>query len=171
MQMVKRAFIVFMVAWIAIIVLMPKREFYYKLEEELAKHEVILNEESIDEGLFSLNLKEVSIYFKGINIATVEEIKLATFILYSCVELRALQVDDSLKNMVPPKTDEATAIHSVFSPFKVLVDASGTFGAMTGSIDLRAQKVRLDFNESKNLEMLKPQLRQEGKGWVYETSF
>ena len=63
MQMVKRAFIVFMVAWIAIIVLMPKREFYYKLEEELAKHEVILNEESIDEGLFSLNLKEVSIYF------------------------------------------------------------------------------------------------------------
>jgi len=38
--MVKRAFIVFMVAWLAIIVLMPKREFYYKLEEELAKYDI-----------------------------------------------------------------------------------------------------------------------------------
>jgi len=171
MQMVKRAFIVFMVAWLAIIVLMPKREFYYKLEEELAKYDIILNEETIDEGLFSLDLKQVSIYVKGINVATVEEMKLATFIFYSCVELRALQVDDSLKNMVPSKTDKATAMHSVFSPFKVLVDASGTFGEMSGSIDLRAQKVRLDFNESKNIEMLKPQLRKEGEGWVYETSF
>ncbi len=169
--MVKRAFIVFMVAWLAIIVLMPKREFYYKLEEELAKYDIILNEETIDEGLFSLDLKQVSIYVKGINVATVEEMKLATFIFYSCIELRALQVDDSLKNMVPSKTDKATAMHSVFSPFKVLVDASGTFGEMSGSIDLRAQKVRLDFNESKNIEMLKPQLRKEGEGWVYETSF
>jgi hypothetical protein len=169
--MVKRAFIVFMVAWLAIIVLMPKREFYYKLEEELAKHEIILNEEAIDEGLFSLDLKQVSIYFKGINVAKVEEMKLATFIVYSCIELRALQVDDSLKNMIPPKTDKVSAVHSILSPFKVLVDASGTFGEMSGTIDLRAQKVRLDFNESKNIEMLKPQLRKEGKGWVYETSF
>jgi len=171
MQMVKRGFIVFMVAWIAIIVLMPKREFFYKLEEELAKHEIVLNEEAIEEGMFSLNLKQVSIYFKGINVATVEEAKLATFIFYSCIELRSLQVDDSLKNMVPPKTDKATAIHSIFSPFSVLVDASGTFGEMSGSIDLRAHKIRLDFNESKSMEMLKPQLRKEGKGWVYETSF
>ena len=171
MQMVKRTFIIFMVAWLAIIVLMPKREFYYKLEEELAKYDIILNEETIDEGLFSLDLKQVSIYVKGINVATVEEMKLATFIVYSCVELRVLQVDDSLKNMVPSKTDKATAMHSVFSPFKVLVDASGTFGEMSGSIDLREQKVRLDFNESKNIEMLKPQLRKEGEGWVYETSF
>jgi len=133
--------------------------------------DIILNEETIDEGLLSLDLKQVSIYVKGINVATVEEMKLATFIFYSCVELRALQVDDSLKNMVPSKTDKATAMHSVFSPFKVLVDASGTFGEMSGSIDLRTQKVRLDFNESKNIEMLKPQLRKEGEGWVYETSF
>ena len=171
MQMVKKSLIVLAAAWIAIIVLMPKREFYYKLEEELAKHDVILNEESIDEGLFSLNLNQVTVYFKGINVATIEEVKLATLLLYSCIELRSIEVDDSLKTMVPQNTKQASASHSVLSPMEVLVDASGSFGSMSGSIDLSERKVRLDFNESKGLDMLKPQLKKEEKGWGYETSF
>lgn len=171
MQMVKKSLIVFMVAWIAIIVLMPKQEFYYKLEETLAKHEIMINEEEINEGLFSLNLKEVTVYFKGINVATIEEVKLATLLFYSCIELRTLKVDDSLKTMVPQKTEKAVATHSILSPLEVLVDASGSFGAMSGSIDLSERNVRLDFNESKNIQMLKPQLRKDEKGWVYETSF
>ena len=169
--MVKKSVIVFMVVWIAIIVFMPKREFYYKLEEELAKHEIVLNEENINEGLFSLNLERVTVYFKGISVATVEEVKLATLLLYSCVELRSLQVDDSLKTMVPPTTQKATATHSILSPMEIFVDASGSFGLMSGNIDLNERKIRLDFNQSKGIEMLKPQLRKDEKGWVYETSF
>ena len=42
MQMVKNSFIVLVVAWFAILVLMPKQEFYYKLEEALAKHEICI---------------------------------------------------------------------------------------------------------------------------------
>ena len=171
MQMVKKSLIIIVVAWLAIVVLMPKREFYYKLEEELSKHEVVLNEEKIDEGWFSLNLEQVKVYFKGIHVATVEEATLATLLFYSCIELRSLEVDDSLKKMVPQTTEKATASYSVLSPLNVMVDASGSFGAMSGTIDLNERKVRLDFNESKGLEMLKPQLRKEEKGWVYETSF
>jgi hypothetical protein len=51
------------------------------------------------------------------------------------------------------------------------VDAEGSFGGMTGTIDLNARTVHLDFNESKQIEMLKPQLKQSEKGWFYETSF
>ena len=150
---------------------MPKREFYYKLEEALAKHEVILNEESIDEGLFSLNLQGVTVYVKGINIATIGEVKLATLLFYSCIELRSLEVDDSLKAMVPKTTQEATAVHSILSPMEVLVDASGSFGLMSGNIDLGERNIHLDFNQSKGIEMLMPQLKKDEKGWVYETSF
>jgi|GEM_PF-1288561 len=171
MQMVKKSIIVFVIAWIAIIVLMPKQELYYKLEEELSKHEVILNEEEIDEGLFSLKLKQVTVYFKGINVATIEEMKIATLLFYSCMKVKSLQIDDSLKNMVPQHTQEAKATHAVWDPLEVSVEASGSFGAMAGSLDLAERNVRLDFNESKHLEMLKPQLRKEEKGWVYEASF
>ncbi len=60
MQVVKKGFIVFIVIWIAIVVLMPKKEFYYKLEEELVKHEIKLNEAKVSEGLFSLGLEKVT---------------------------------------------------------------------------------------------------------------
>ena len=171
MQMVRKSMIVLVVAWITIIVMMPKLELYYKLEEELLKHEIILNEEEIDEGLFSLKLKQVTVYFKGINVATIEEVKMATLLFYSCLKVQTLKVDDSLKTMVPQNTKEAKATHAVWSPFNLSVEASGTFGAMEGSIDLSERNMRLDFNESKSLQMLKPQLRKEEKGWVYETSF
>lgn len=171
MQMVKKSFIAFMVAWFAILVLMPKQEFYYKLEEELAKHEIKLNEGKINEGFFSLNLEQVTVYFKGINVATIEEVNLCTLLFYSSIELQSLHVDDSLKRMVPQETQKAVIMHSILSPLDLSVDASGSFGGMTGTIDLSERTVRLDFNESKNIEMLKPQLKKDEKGWVYETSF
>ncbi len=171
MQMVKKSGIVLIVAWFAIIVLMPKQEFYYKLEEELAKQEIELNEEKIDEGLFSLKLHQVTVYVKGIPVATIDEVALCTLLLYSSVELQELHVDDSLKRMLPQDTKQALFSHSILSPLKISVDAEGSFGGMTGSIDLGERQVHLDFNESKNIEMLKPQLKQSEKGWVYETSF
>ena len=171
MQMVKKSFIVLIVAWLGILVLMPKQELYYKLEEELAKQDIKLNEAKINEGLFSLTLHQVSVYYKGINVAAIEEVSLCTVLFYSSLELRSLQMDDSLKTMVPEETKKALLSHSILSPLNISVDASGSFGLMAGKIDLGERKVRLDFNESKNIEMLKPQLKKDEKGWFYETSF
>ncbi len=115
MQMVKKSFIAFIVAWFAILVLMPKQEFYYKLEEELARHEIKLNEGKMNEGFFSLTLKQVTVYFKGIPVATIEEMEFCTLLLYSSIELQALHVDDSLKMMVPQETKKAVLTHSIFA--------------------------------------------------------
>ena len=171
MQMVKKSLIVLMVAWFAILAFMPKQELYFKIEEELAKHEIELNEKEIHEGLFSLTLEEVTVYVKGINVATIQEVDLFTLLFYSSVELQSLHVDDSLKSMVPQKTQKALLSHSILVPLEVSVEARGSFGETEGTIDLSTRKVRLNFNESKNIEMLKPQLKKDEKGWVYETSF
>ncbi|UPT77582.1 hypothetical protein MN086_00145 [Sulfurovum sp. XGS-02] len=171
MQMVKKSGIVLIVAWFAILVMMPKQAFYYKLEEALAEQEIKLNEEKIDEGFFSLKLHQVTVYFKGIPVATIEEMGLCTLLFYSSLELQGLHVDDSLKRMVPQETKQAWLSHSILSPLEVSVDAEGSFGGLTGTIDLNARTVHLDFNESKHIEMLKPQLKKSEKGWFYETSF
>lgn len=171
MRMVKTGLMVFAATWLAILVLMPKQEFYYTLEKELAKHEIELNEEKINEGWFSLNLEQVSVYFKGIKVATIEEVNLYTFLFYSRIELQSLRMDDSLKSMVPQDTQRAVFAHAIFTPLEIPVDANGSFGLMSGSINLNKRTVHLEFNESKNIEMLKPQLKKDAKGWVYETSF
>lgn len=171
MQMVKKSLLVLFVVWLAIVILMPKQEIYYKLEEVLNSYEVTLNEETKSEGLFSLSLKGVTVYVKGINVATIEELNLFTLLFYSSVELDSLLMDDSLKMMLPQETESALLRHSILSPLDVSVAASGSFGALTGNIDISERTVHLDFNESKKLQMLKPSLKKSEKGWVYETSF
>jgi hypothetical protein len=72
---------------------------------------------------------------------------------------------------MPQETQEAEITYSLLSPLAVSIEASGDFGAMEGLADLKERKVRLDFNESSNIQMLKPQLKKDEKGWFYETSF
>lgn len=171
MSVVKTILTLCVIIWLALLVLMPKQELYYKLEETLLSQEIALNEEVIDEGFFGLSLKNVNVYLKGINVANIEEINLFTLLFYSSVEVKGLHMDDSLKTMVPQETEKSVLGHSVMAPFTVSVEALGSFGSMTGEIDLKTRKVHLDFNESKKLDMLKPQLKKGEKGWIYETSF
>jgi len=169
--MVKTILTLSLVIWLALVILMPKQELYYKLEEILFAQEIVFNEEEIEEGFFGLSLKNVSVYVKGINVANVEEVNLFTLIFYSSVEVKELRMDDSLKSMVPQETQKAILRHSVIAPYSVSVEALGSFGSMVGKIDLNERTVHLDFNESKNIAMLKPQLKKGEKGWNYETSF
>jgi len=171
MSMVKYILAIGFSLWFFIILLMPKQELYYKLEEMLQTKEIILNENQINESLFGLSLNNVNIYVKGIAMANIEDITLSTWLFYTKVEVRGIHIDDSLKSILPQEAKEATLMYTVFDPFSISLEAVGSFGAMEGSIDLNENKVHLDFNESTNLEMLKPQLKKAEKGWIYETSF
>lgn len=171
MQMVKNIVMVFVLGWLSVVILMPKKAMYYKLEEILAKNDIKLNENKINEGFFSLTLEQVRVYVKGINVANIEEVHLFTLLFYTSLELEMLMMDDSLKAVAPQETKHATATHSIFSPVQVSVEAEGSFGSLSGKVDLNGRTIHLDFNESKNIEMLKPQLKKGEKGWVYETSF
>ena len=171
MQMVKKIFIAIFIVWFALLVFMPKQEIYYKLEKELAKKEIKINEKNIEEGLFSLTLKQASVYVKGIKIATIEEVTLFTLLFYTKVELDALLLDDALKAMAPQQTDKAILSHAILSPFEASVHAEGSFGIIEGSVDLKERKLHINFTETKEIEMIKPQLKKDQKGWYYETSF
>ena len=171
MQMVKKIFITLAVIWFALLVLMPKQELYYKLEKELAKNGIKINEKSINEGLFSLTLNEADVFAKGIKLASVEKVKFFTLLFYTRVTLDKLQLDDSLKNIAPTQTEHATVAHAVWNPLNISVEAQGSFGSLNGAVALADKTLRLDFNESKGIEMLKPKLKKDEKGWYYETSF
>ncbi|MEA1953591.1 MAG: hypothetical protein U9O24_04315 [Campylobacterota bacterium] len=171
MQMVKNILLLVIVSWLAIIVFMPKKPLYYKVEEILSAQDIILNEKSIEEGFFSLTLNKVKVYVKGIHVVTVEEINFFTVLFYNRLTVDELFIDDSLKKMLPQELKYAEIIHSIVSPLNVTINAKGSFGFMEGSVDLGASDLRLDFNESKKIEMIKSQLKKDEKGWYYETSF
>lgn len=171
MQMVKKITAILFVVWFVLILFMPKEEIYFRMEQELAKNEIKLNEEHRNEGLFSLNLENVTVYVKGIPLATVEKISFFTLLFHTCINVEALMIDESLKAMTPTEVEHLHISQNILSPFDIKVKAEGPFGQASGSVDLNQRMVHMDINETKGLGMLKSKLKQGEEGWVYETSF
>jgi len=163
MQMVKNIFIGFFVIWFALLVFMPKQELYFTLEKALVKHDIEINEQNIEEGVFSLNLTNPVIYVKGIKIASIEKINISTFIFTTNINIKLLMLDDSLQSFVPEKIDDANISYSLFSPFKVNIEAKGSFGLINGHINLNEKSLRLDFTETtKEIEKILKKMTKDG---------
>jgi len=171
MQMVKKGALIFLAIWFSVLLFMPKTELYYTLEKTLAKQDIKLNEKSIDEGLFSLTLKDVTVYVKGIALAHIEELDFFTLLFYSSLTVDKLEVDEALHAKVPALTKEASFTHSIFSPLSLSVDANGSFGAIDGEIKLMNKELRIDFVELGDTSMIQSYLTKDEKGWFYEKSF
>jgi len=172
MQMVKNIFIGLVVFWFALLLFMPKEALYYALEEKLEAQGLKINEKSIETGIFSLNLIDADIYFKGINVAHVEKINIFTLLFTTNVNIKELVIDASLKKFAPEKIDQANLTHMLFSPMKITILASGSLGDIAGVLDLKEKKLRLNFsNTTKEIDLLRGNLQKDEKGWYYETSF
>jgi len=171
MQMVKKLFIALFFVWLILLFFMPKQEMYYKLENALVKYDIKMNEARIEEGLFSLTLHKVDVYAKGIKLATIEKVQCFTLLFYTKMEIANLLLDDSLKSMAPTQIEKVTATHFLGLPWTVALNADGSFGGTEGQVNLKSKMLRLDFNSTKGIEMLQNQLKQDEKGWYYETSF
>jgi len=171
MQMVKNTAISLFVLWLALLVFMPKKDLYFSLEQVLAKQSIVMNETSIDEGVFSLSIKGATVYFKGIEVARIEEINFFTLLFYTKLQLKNLVMDAALSGLAPEKTDEVLASHSFLSPLKVNIQAAGDFGLAEGAADLSGRTLHMDFVEAKDIAAIKGLLKKDEKGWYYETSF
>jgi len=171
MQMVKKSALIILAVWFSILLFMPKTELYYTFEKTLANQDIKLNEKSIDEGLFSLTLKDVTIYVKGIALANIEELDFFTVLFYSSLDVVNLQVDEALHSKVPALTKEASFTHNLLSPLILSVDANGSFGTIEGEIKMLNKEVRIDFVKVGDMSMIQSYLTKDEKGWFYEKSF
>ena len=171
MQMVKKTAAVLLLIWFVIILFMPKGEFYFTLERELSKNDIVLNEESRSEGIFSLRLNNVTVYVKGIPLATIDEVNIFTLLFFTSMHFESLMIDESLKTMTPTTIESLRITQTIFMPFDLSIKAEGPFGKADGNIDLGKRILHIGFDDAQALEMLKPQLKKGEEGWYYETSF
>ncbi len=171
MQMVKRMFWGLLLVWGALLLFMPKEQLYFKLERELAKQGIELNENVIEERIAGLTLKGVTLYVKGVEVARADEVDLLTLLFFSQLEVKGLHMDKGLENMLPKSAERIVLMHSILSPTTISIEGKGSFGTVEGKIDLATRTLHIDFVKSGEIDMLKSQLKQGEKGWYYETGF
>jgi len=170
MQVVKKTLIVLFVALLSLIVFSPKRELYYMLEEQLIKEDIIIHNEEIVDGLFTLRLNHPQIYFKGIRVAQIDSIEFWSILFYSKLSIGSIQLDEMLRRFISTKVDTLSLTHTISNPLELLIDGSGGFGTIDGYFLIKDRVVRVNIYDQKLISKLKPLLKKDDKGWYYETS-
>ena len=169
--MVKKIILTLLVIWLALVIFAPKREIYYAVEAQLLKEDLVISNEDIEEGLFTLTLKHPEFYVKGIKIAEAERIDFFTLLFYSTLSAKNIRLDASLQQWAPREISSVSAVYSVWAPQRIDLKLSGSFGEARGYIAVSERKVHLDLTETLSIGALQHLLRKGEKGWYYETSF
>ena len=171
MQVVKKALLLFLVILFSLAVFAPKRELYYLLEAYLLRQDIIIDNEEIESGLFTLKLRHPELYIKGIKVANIKEVSLLTLLFYSTISAREIKTDASFQNWVPEKIDVVSLRYQVLNPMNITLKARGSFGMLDGYLSIKNRVLHLDLTEEKSIGSLKSLLKKGEKGWYYETSF
>ncbi|MCB4744734.1 MAG: hypothetical protein LGB07_03655 [Sulfurovum sp.] len=171
MQMVKRFFVGLLFVWGVLLLFMPKEEMYFRLEQELAKEGIEINEASTEESIFHFNLHDVSIYTKGIKVAHIDEVEFLTLLAYTRITVHGLDVDEGLKSMLPERIENLFLTYSMIAPLTVYIESKGSFGIAKGVLSLKERVLHMDFEKTKHMGAIQRYLKQGKKGWYYETTF
>jgi len=171
MQVVRKGLLYLVVVLLSLAVFAPKRELYYLLESYLMRQDIIIDNETIESGLFSLTLRHPDLYVKGIRIATIQEVSLLTLLFYTHAAAKDIETDRSLRQWVPGKIDTVSLDYQLLDPARITIRATGFFGEAKGYLSLRKRVLHLDLLQEKAIGSLKPMLKKGKKGWYYETSF
>ena len=172
MQMVKNFFIGIIVFLFAIVLFMPKQELYFKLENYLSSaHNIKINEKKIEENLFSLSIYDADIYVKGLKIAKIEKIDFFSILFYNTLTFEQLSLDKSLKSIASVDANATRVNYAIWNPLQIAISSKGSFGGAKGQIEIKDKHLRVDFNDSSEIQALKSKLKKDEKGWYYEASF
>jgi len=171
MQVVKKALLYFLVILFSLAAFAPKRELYYLLEAYLMRQDIVIDNEEIKSGLFSLELEHPVFYVKGIRVADIEKVSLYSLLFYTAAMARGINTDASFRRWVPEKIETVSLHYQILNPMNIVLKAKGSFGTLKGYISIRQRVMHLDLTEEKSIGVLKPLLKKGEKGWYYETSF
>ena len=171
MQMVTRIFFYTLFVWFALVWLMPKEALYFKLEQHLSSKGIKINEAAIEEGMISLSIRDGEIFLRGIRIARFENASIVSLFVYSHIHIDQMKTVQGLPAIPPLKADWIDLTHTVASPRQIRISAKGSFGSLTGTIDLYTHHIFIRFTELKELGVLRRELKKDAKGWYYENTY
>jgi hypothetical protein len=150
------------------VVFSPKRELYYLLEEKLKDNSIVVYEESIDDGFFSLSVKDAKLSYSGLDVATIGELNISSFLFYSIVTIYDVSLSDIVKPFAPIKTLNIKISHNIFSFNSLSLTAQLDDILKEVKIRMIDNKIRVEMSDINGTKYLAPFMKKGEKGWYYE---
>ena len=159
----------------AVFLFLPKESIYYFAEKKLLENKVILSNETTKEKLFGLDVLNTQVYYENINIASVKNIEIETFLFYTKIKVNNIELTKSFENILPNSINHIEIKHSILEFDKIYINANGSFGELIGFIDILNRNITLELIASNNMKnsyskLLKSMKLKDGK-YYYEYKF
>ena len=161
---------------LATLFFLPKINFYYLVEKELKKQNIVLSDENIIENSFSLNIKDADIFVESIKSATIKELDISTLLLYNSIHLRDIKLSGMAESFVPIDIKTIGATHSIFNPLTLDIVLNGAFGDAKANFSMLDKKFYLTLKPSKLMlrkykKTLKFLEKNQNGAYSYDTVF
>ena len=127
----------------------PKINFYYLLENEFKKNNIILSQEKIIDKAFSLEINEAKLYFKKIETADIESINIKTFLVYNSVSVENIKLSTMAVSFTPISIDNIYMKYTIFNPLNIVGEVNGEFGKAMININIIDRKMNIVVLPSK----------------------
>jgi len=166
----RKTFLFIILVLIFFISTLPKEQLWYKVEETLKKEGIYFNQEKVKSNPFLLNITDMKILYRGINIADLQNAKIYLYLFYNRLDIENLVFDmDKDISII-----EAFATYHILNPFKVSVYAKTNLWDIKGCLDLKNRKLALIFSNIKDLKKLRmifKNIKKSKKGYLFEKEF
>ena len=157
---------------IGVVLFMPKINLYYTLEDFAQKEHIQIKEKSITDRWIDLDIKDATLFYDGIASVDIAELTISPWIVYNTIKAKDVRPTKEIKRMLDVKASEVVMRYSLLDYKHIMIEASGDFGALHGTIDVVAQKVRLLLEPSakfKHHDIVRQYFKKEEEGLVYES--
>ena len=139
----------------------PKENLYYKIQEYALQYKVKVFEKKVEEKLFSLELLDGKLLYKGIETATFQKAHILLLGFYNGVHINSVTLSGLVKNFLPQKIEQIDVSYSLLHPLEVRFFLKGDFGSAKGFYEIKSSKVVVKLHPSKMMQMhFKSSLRE-----------
>lgn len=153
--------------------LLPKENLYYLLEQNLKKESVIFSNEKLHDRGLQLEVRDATLFYKGIESADIGKIGFNFFLLYNAVVFKEIKVATIAESFMPLNVKSIELKYTVFDPVRIRGKAEGEFGEADIFLHLLEKKIRVILLPSaimlqKYKNSLKKFKKSENGEYVYE---
>ncbi|WP_345992179.1 hypothetical protein [Sulfurimonas sp. HSL-1716] len=139
----------------------------------MQKHQIIINERSIQEHAFSLQLNGVNVFVRRVPNASIESVVIRPYLFYNAVDLKQVSSDKMMFSFAAEKIEKLEMYQSIFNPLSLHLEAHGSFGTLEGKFSLLNRHLFLLLTPSKLLlqnrsDLLRNFVKNQKGEYVYE---
>ena len=143
-------FILCIVLFLEIVVyFLPKKQIWFYTQQKLEKYYISLNSKGYKDKGYEFLLKDNSLKYDKLNVATSKKIEVFPLIFINKVKIKNIKLSEVLSDMFPSKIEKATLYWSPLCGYKIEIEAKGDMGNAHGFIDVLHRKVVIDLEPSK----------------------